>query len=96
MWVFKSDKMIKLNKFGRWMLCKRYTNTQKRGKNEKKQKKGLTKVKESDKIYKLTAKSGKIQYPKPLRKKTLKKLEKSFAKGIDKVGRIWYNERVAV
>ena len=73
------------------MLCKRYTNTQKRGKNEKKQKKGLTKVKESDKIYKLTAKSGKIQYPKPLRK-NFKKLEKSFAKGIDKAGRIWYNE----
>ena len=77
------------------MLCKRYTNTQKRGKNEKNQKKGLTKVKESDKIYKLTAKSGKIQYLNHF-EKNLKKLEKSFAKGIDKVREIWYNERVAV
>jgi len=45
----------------------------KKMKKRKKQKKGLTKVKESDKIYKLTVKSGKNTISKPLRKK----LEKS-------------------
>ena len=33
--------------------------------------------------------------PQTALKKTLKKVEKTFAKGIDKQGRMWYNSRAA-
>ncbi|MBR3895256.1 MAG: hypothetical protein IKJ35_08965 [Clostridia bacterium] len=49
-----------------------------------------------DRIYKLTSEAGRARYRigRAEGEKLLKKLEKSFEKGIDKAEPMWYNRKV--
>ena len=81
------------------MSHKNCVDYQKCKKSEKKEKKDLTKRVESDRIWRLTRKrrSGprsSLWRTSRFELKKLKKLEKTFQKGIDKQVTKWYNRKV--
>ena len=71
------------------LFCR--TCSSKNAENEKNTKKLLTKFSFSGKIYKLPQESRCRSFLK--REKNLKKVEKTFKKGIDKRERVWYNNQ---